>query len=48
MLIKSQTTTLFQIVCELVLYPEVIFKSMRVAGDVFNGLNITPFWYEGI
>ena len=35
MLIRSQTTTPFQIVCECSLYTQVIFKSMRVADDFF-------------
>ena len=35
MLITCQTTTHLQIFCELVLYSEVIFKSMRVADDTF-------------
>ena len=35
MLIRSQTTTLLQIFCELLLYSPVIFKSMRVADITF-------------
>ena len=35
MLIRSQTKTLLQIYCELSLYSQVIFKSMRVADDTF-------------
>ena len=34
-LIRSQTTTLLQIFCEVVLYSKVIFKSMQVADDNF-------------
>ena len=33
--IRSQTTTPLQIFCELSLYSQVIFKSMRVADDTF-------------
>ena len=33
MLIRSQPTTLLQIFCELLLYSQVIFKSMGVADD---------------
>ena len=33
MLIRSQTTTLLQFFCELFLYSQVIFKSMKVADD---------------
>ena len=33
MLIRSQTTTLLLIFCELLLYSQVIFKSMKVADD---------------
>ena len=33
MLISGQTTTLLQIFCELLLYSQVIFKSMKVADD---------------
>ena len=36
MLIRSQGTTLLQIFCELKLYSQVIFKSMRVADDTFK------------
>ena len=35
MLIKSQATTLLQIYCELLLYSQDIFKSMKVADDTF-------------
>ena len=35
MLIRSQTTTLLQIFCELLLYSKVIFESMKVADDTF-------------
>ena len=35
MLIRSRATTLLQIFCELLLYSQVIFKSMRVADDAF-------------
>ena len=40
MLIRSRATTLLQMFCELSLYSQVIFKSMRVADDTFwrNGL----------
>ena len=33
MLIRSQITTLLQIFCELSLYSQVIFKSMKAADD---------------
>ena len=33
MSIRSQITTLLQIFCELLLYSQVIFKSMKVAYD---------------
>ena len=33
MLLKSQTTTLIQIVCEILLYSQVIIKSMRAADN---------------
>ena len=36
MLIRRQTTNLLQIFCELSLYTQVIFKSMRVADDTFQ------------
>ena len=36
MFIRSQTTTLHQIFCELSLCSEVIFKSMRVADVRFQ------------
>ena len=32
----SQTTTHLQIFCELSLYSQIIFKSMRVADDTFQ------------
>ena len=35
MLIRSHATTLLQIFCELLLYSQVNFKSMRVADDTF-------------
>ena len=35
MLTRGQTTTLLQIFCELSLYSQVIFKSMKVADDTF-------------
>ena len=35
MLIRSQTKTLIQIFCELLLYSQVIFESMKVADDTF-------------
>ena len=35
MLIRSRTTTLHQIFCELLLHSQVIFKSMKVADDTF-------------
>ena len=35
LLIRSQTTTLFQILGKLLLYLRVIFKSMRVADNIF-------------
>ena len=34
-MIGSQTTTLHQIFCEILLHSKVIFKSMRVAEDTF-------------
>ena len=36
MLIRSKKSTLLQIFCELSLYIQVIFKSMRVANDTFQ------------
>ena len=36
MLIRIQGTTLLQIFCELLLYSQVIFKSMRVADNTFK------------
>ena len=36
MLIRSQGTTLLQIFCDLLLYSQVIFKSIRVADDTFK------------
>ena len=36
MLITSQTTTLLQMFCELTLYSQVIFKSLRVADDTLK------------
>ena len=36
MLIRCQITTLLQIFCELLLYSQVIFRSMRVADDTFR------------
>ena len=36
MLIRRKATTLLQIFCELLLYTQVIFKSMRVADDNSN------------
>ena len=35
MLTRSQISTLFQIFCEFSLYPQVIFKSVRVADETF-------------
>ena len=35
MLIRSHTTTLIQIFCELLLNYQVIFKGVRVADDTF-------------
>ena len=35
MLTRSQTTTLLQILSELTLYSQVMFKSMKVADDTF-------------
>ena len=37
MLIRIQTTNLLQIFCELSLYSQVIFKSMKVADDISRG-----------
>ena len=37
MLIRGKVSTLLQIVCELKLYTQVIFKSMSVADDTFQG-----------
>ena len=39
MLKKSQTTTFLQIFYELLLYWQVILKSMRVADDTFHGIS---------
>ena len=36
MLIRGKISTLLQIFCELKLYTQVIFKSMRVADDTFQ------------
>ena len=35
MLIRRQTTYLLQIFCEILLYSQVIFKSMRVPDNTF-------------
>ena len=32
---RSQTTTLLQLLCELLLYSKVILKIMKVADDTF-------------
>ena len=37
MLIRSQTTNLLQIFCEISLYFQVIFKSMKAADDIWRG-----------
>ena len=39
MLIRSQATTLPQIFCKLLLYSQVIIKSMRVADDTFYSIS---------
>ena len=39
MLIRSHTTTLLQIFCELLLYSQVIFKSMEVADDASKSIS---------
>ena len=36
MLIRGKVSTLLQIFCELSLYTQVIFKSMRIADDTFQ------------
>ena len=36
MLIRSQGTTILQIFCDLLLYSQVIFRSIRVADDTFK------------
>ena len=45
MLIRSQITTLLQIFCELLLYSQVIFKSMKVADDTSKS-NSECEWVE--
>ena len=37
MLIRRQTTNLLQIFCEILLYFQVIFKSMKAADDISRG-----------
>ena len=37
MLIRIQTTNLLQIFCEISFYFKVIFKSMKVADDIWRG-----------
>ena len=37
MLTRSQTTNLLQIICEISLHSQVIFKSMKVADDISRG-----------
>ena len=39
MLNRSQTTTFLQIFYELLLYSQVILKSMRVADDILEGVS---------
>ena len=39
MLERSQTTTLLQLFCELLLYSKVISKSMKVADDTFQRIS---------
>ena len=39
MLKRSPTTTFLQISYELLLYSQVILKSMRVADDTFQGIS---------
>ena len=39
MLKRSQTTTLLQIFCDLLLYSQVILKSMKVADGTFYGIS---------
>ena len=50
MLMRSQATTLLQIFCELLLYSQVIFKSMGVANDILsNGtLSVNESSFNGI
>ena len=36
MLVMSQATILLQIFCELVLYSQIIFKSMKEADNTFQ------------
>ena len=36
-LIRTQSSTLLQIICELMLYLQVIFKSMKEADTIFQG-----------
>ena len=37
MLIRRQTTNLLQIFCEILLYFQVLFKSMKAADDISRG-----------
>ena len=37
MFIRILPTTLLQIFCEILLYYQVIFKSMKIADDIFLG-----------
>ena len=39
MLKRSQITTFFQIFYELLLYSQIILKSLRVADDSFQGIS---------
>ena len=41
MLIRNQITTLLQIFCDLSLYSQVIFESMRIADDTLSRGNLS-------
>ena len=47
MLIRRQTTSILQILCEISLHSQVIFKSMKVADDISRGIleceRVNPF-----
>ena len=48
MLIRSQITTLLQIFCELLLYSQVIYKSMKVADDISKSKSECEWVKEGL